>query len=109
MLAFIKYAIGYRTKTLIVYNAPFVLSSKETGSFQMALWDIDLADVSNLTKYNNGIHFLLVAIDAFSRFLWVVPLKDKKHDSIIDGLRDIFNKGRKPIWIRTDKGAEFKN
>ena len=32
-----------------------------------ALWDVDLADVSNLTKYNDNIKFLLIAIDVFSR------------------------------------------
>ena len=32
------------------------------------LWDADLADVSNLKKDNDNIHFLLLAIDVFSRY-----------------------------------------
>ena len=36
-----------------------------------ALWDVDLADVSNLAKYNDGTRYLLVAIDVFSRYLSV--------------------------------------
>ena len=74
-----------------------------------ALWDVDLADVSNLTKYNDNIKFLLMAIDVFSRYLWVITLKDRKHGSIIKALETICSKGRKPTWIRSDKGNEFAN
>lgn len=74
-----------------------------------ALWDVDLADVSNLAKYNDGIRYLLVAIDVFSRYLWVEPLKNKFHQTIIDALRKIFKTGRKPKELRTDKGSEWKN
>ena len=73
------------------------------------LWDADLADVSNLKKDNDDIHFLLIAIDVFSRYLWVVALEDKTHTSVIDGFKKIFSKGRKANRIRTDKGSEFKN
>ena len=31
-----------------------------------------------LSKYNKGIRFLLYVIDIFSKYAWVVPLKDKK-------------------------------
>lgn len=39
--------------------------------------DIDLMDMQSLAKTNDNVRFLLVAIDVFSRFAWVVPLKDK--------------------------------
>ena len=74
-----------------------------------ALWDVDLAKVSNLTKDNVGIRYLFIAIDVFSRFLWVVPLKNKHHDSIIDGFKELFKTGRKPKEIRSDPGSEWKN
>ena len=74
-----------------------------------AQWDIDLADVSNLKKYNDGVKFLFVLIDIFSRHLWVIPLQDKKHSSIIEGLKRVFSEGRQPKWIRSDKGSEFNN
>ena len=73
------------------------------------LWDADLADVSNLKKDNDNVQFLLIVIDVFSRYLWALPLADKKHSSIIDGFKTIFNQGRKPSMIRTDKGSEFRN
>ena len=73
------------------------------------LWDTDLADVSNLKVGNDNIHFLLIVIDVLSRYLWVVPLKDNKHGSMVNGFKTIFSSGRKPQKIRSDKGSEYKN
>ena len=42
------------------------------------IWGVDLADMQLLSKYNKGIRFLLCVIDIFSKYAWVVPLKDKK-------------------------------
>ena len=36
-----------------------------------------------LSRYNKGIRFLLCAIDIFSKYAWVVHLKDKKCVSIV--------------------------
>ena len=73
------------------------------------LWDIDLADVSNLQKYNPDNKYLLIAIDTFSRYLSVVPLINKSSKSVIAGFKQIFSKGRKPKWLRADHGGEFDN
>lgn len=74
-----------------------------------SMWDGDLADVSNIASHNDGYKFLLVLIDIFSRFLFIVPLKNKQNQTIIEGLKSVFQKGRKPHTLRTDKGSEFKN
>ena len=73
------------------------------------MWDLDLADVQNLTRYNKGSKFLLIAIDILSRHLWVRPLKNKSGEEIIKSLNNIFEEGRLPKVIRTDKGREFTN
>jgi transposase InsO family protein len=69
-------------------------------------WDMDLMDMQNISNYNNGYRFILIAIDVFSRYVWAIPLKSKNaqdmEQAIINILRD-----RKPIKIRTDKGKEF--
>ena len=36
-----------------------------------------------ISKLNTGFRFLLCAIDIFSKYSWVVPLKDKKDISIL--------------------------
>ena len=35
-------------------------------------------DMQVISKYNKGIRYLLCAIDLFSKYAWVVSLKDKK-------------------------------
>lgn len=72
-------------------------------------WEADLADVQNLSEHNDGIKFLLVIVDVFSRFLWVRPLKDRKAKSVIEAFKDVLVGPRRPRAIRTDKGSEFYN
>ena len=40
--------------------------------------DADLANIQLVSKFNQGICFLLCAIDIFSKYASVIPLKDKK-------------------------------
>ena len=51
---------------------------KVYSTFKDNIWGVDLADMQLLSKYNKGIRFLLCVIDVFSKYAWVVPLKDKK-------------------------------
>lgn len=83
--------------------------SKVTVNTIDSMWDGDSADVSNIASHNDGYKFLLVLIDIFSRYLFIVPLKNKHHQNIVDGLKLVFQKRRKPNTLRTDKGSEFKN
>ena len=76
-----------------------------TGKYDQ--YDADLADMQKLSRYNDGVTFLLVVIDVFSRFLWVEPLKNKSDKSVVEGFQKIFERGRKPRRLRTDKGVEF--
>ena len=48
------------------------------SSFKDNIWGVDLADMQLISKYNKGIRYLLYAIDLFSKYAFVVPLKDKK-------------------------------
>ena len=61
-----------------------------------------------LSKYNKGIRFLLCVIDIFSKYAWVVPLKDKKGIIIVKAFQIILKQSnRKPNIIWVDKGSEF--
>ena len=42
-----------------------------------------------LNRYNKGIRFLLCVIDIFSKYAWVVPLKDKRGASIVAACQSI--------------------
>ena len=64
--------------------------------------------MQSLSKYNNEIKYLLCAIDLFSKYAWVVPLKDKRRISIANAFQKIISK-RKPNKIWIDQGGEFYN
>ena len=51
---------------------------KVYSSFRDNIWGVDLADMQSLSKYNKGMKYLLCVIDLFSKYAWVVPIKDKK-------------------------------
>ena len=70
---------------------------------------MDLADVSNISKHNRGITFLLTAIDIFSRKAFVVPLKSKKAKDVLDGISLIFTNYPPVRFLQTDLGKEFHN
>ena len=65
--------------------------------------------MQSLSKYNKGIKYLLCAIDLFSKYAWVIPVKDKKGTSIVNAFQKIITKGRKPNKIWVDQGSEFYN
>ena len=68
-----------------------------------------MADLQSLSKYIKGIKYLLCAIDLFSKYAWVVPLKDKRGITIVNAFQKIISKGRKPNKIWVDQGGEFYN
>ena len=60
------------------------------------------------SKFNRGVKYLLAVIDIFSKYGWLVPLKDKTGKSVASALKSIF-KERKPEKMWVDKGKEFYN
>ena len=83
---------------------------KVYSSFKDNKWVVDLADMQLLSKFNKGIRFLLCVIGIFSKYAFVVPLKDKKGASIVNAFQNILDKsGRKPNQIWVDQGSEFYN
>ena len=72
------------------------------------IWAADLADMKAFEDYNDGYTFLLLVIDTFSKYGWIVPLKNKKGETVAEALKNIFEK-RKPEKLWTDKGTEFYN
>ena len=69
--------------------------------------------MQSLSKYNKGIEYLLCAIDLFSKYPLVIPIKDKKRASIVNAFTKIISgkskaesKGRrKPNKIWVDQGS----
>ena len=65
--------------------------------------------MQSLNKYNRGIKYLLCAIDLFSKYAWVFPLKEKRWITIVNAFQKIISKVRKSNKIWVDQVAEFYN
>ena len=59
--------------------------------FRDNIWSAALADIQSLGKYNKGIKYLLCVIDVFSKYAWVILLKNKKDASIVNGFQKILD------------------
>ena len=70
-------------------------------SFRDNNWGVDLADMQSLSKYNKRNKYLLCAIDLFRKYVWVIPIKDRKGTSIVSAFKKIISEGRKTnkIWV----------
>ena len=71
-------------------------------------WCADLAYMQFITKFNKGFKFLLCVIDIYSKYAWVIPLKDKKGNTITNAFQQILDESnciRNKIWV--DKGTKF--
>ena len=79
------------------------------SSFKESIWDADLVDIQLISKFNKGIRFLLCVIDIFSRYTWVIPLKDKGI-TLTNAVETILHESKhKPNKIWVDKCNEFYN
>ena len=80
------------------------------SQFKDNIWGVDLADMQSLSRKNKGIKYLLCAIDLYSKYAFVIPLKDKKGISIVNAFNKIIKQSnRKPNKIWVAQGGEFYN
>ena len=81
------------------------------------IWAADLVDMQSFSKLNNGIKYLLMVIDVFSKYGWIVPLKSKTGLDVANALSKIFSsempgfasKRRRCTKMWVDKEKEFYN
>ena len=74
-----------------------------------AQFQVDLVDLQNLSRYNNGYKYLLACLDIFSKYAWVVPLKTKQGQELVKAFQTILSSRRKPLKLQTDQGTVFLN
>ena len=83
---------------------------KVYSQFKDNIWGVDLADMQSLSRKNKGVEYLLCVIDLYSKYAFVIPLKDKKGISIVNAVVKIIKQSnRKPNKIWVDQGGEFYN
>jgi transposase InsO family protein len=87
-----------------VFNPYFVYRRR-------ALAQADLVDIRQLAADNDGVNYLLVIIDVFSRKIWVYPLRRKNGPAVALALTQWLDAIRAPPprVFATDHGREFLN
>ena len=72
---------------------------------------IDLADMRNLSRYNQNYKYILVVIDSFSRFAAAVPAKSKTSLDVLNALDSVLtrNEFKGVSRVNSDEGKEFYN
>jgi hypothetical protein len=71
-------------------------------------WQVDLVDVQNISGSNSFLKYLLVCIDVFSKYGWVIAMLNKTAPSTKKAFEKVFKDGRIPRSIYSDAGNEFK-
>ena len=72
------------------------------------LYQIDLVDMSSLSRQNRGYKWIINCIDTFSKKLWSFKTKRKTGQLITNALRPLLTATR-PQKIQVDQGTEFYN
>ena len=66
--------------------------------------------MQSLSRKNKGIKYLLCALDLYSKYAFVIQLKDKKGISIVNAFNKIIKQSKtEPNKIWVDQGSEFYN
>ena len=94
-------------------HKPVIIKFKKRkvySQFKDNIWRVDLADIQSLSRKNKGIKYLLCAIHFYSKYAFVIPLKDKEGISIVNAFDKIIKQSnRKPNKIWVEQGGEFYN
>ena len=81
---------------------------KVYARFKGNIWAKNLAEMGSLSSKNKNVKYLLCVIDAFTKYAWVKPLKDKKSKTVLNDLIEIVNESnRKPNKLWVDQGRQF--
>ena len=78
------------------------------------IWAVDLVDMQAFSKFNRGVKYLLAVIDVFSKYRWLIPLKDKTGKSVASDLIELYSTEKEEKssvverWIRTMKEKMWK-
>ena len=66
-------------------------------------FQLDLTEVSKISEHNDGVNYLLLCIDVFSRKLWVQPLQRKTASEVLSKFQSILEESGKPASINSDR------
>ena len=73
------------------------------------LFQADLVEMIPYARENRGYRYILMVIDAYSKYLWAAPVKSKGGKDVTEAMEQILSEGRVPQNLQTDHGREFYN
>ena len=73
------------------------------------IWAADLIDLRSHSKKNDGMKYILMVIDVFSKYGWAVPIKFKTGSAVADAFKQILDTEAPPKKLWVDEGKEFLN
>ena len=95
------------------FHKPIIWKLKQRKVYSLIKYNISLiyqAGMQLISKYSKGVRYLLCAIDLFSKYQWVVLLKDKKGTTIVNAFQSILDSSkRKPNKTWVNQGSELHN
>ena len=71
------------------------------------IWCLDLAFMDKLSEFNNGVKYLLICVDVFSRFVRVQPMKSMNSTDAVAAFKKMLRKNNIPQKVWVDQGTEF--
>lgn len=90
----------FKKRKVMRNNLKFIVAFSPLETIQ-----IDLIDYAKYSHQNKGNHYILVAIDIFSRYAWAEPIKNKQPPSVLDAFKKM---DIKPLSVYHDDGNEYK-
>lgn len=98
------YTLHREVKKVKVFNPFFIYTLRQQIQ-------IDLIDVSKLHMSNDGVHFLFVAIDCFSKKTWLIQQNNKQGSTTLESFKTLLRimRGSPPVSVFFDRGKEFCN
>ena len=94
------YVFHREVKRPRVYN-PYILYRPRV------LLQGDLIDMISRADFNQGVKYVLVVVDSFTRFCWAEPLYDKSAKNVLQAFRKIYGKTGEFKRFMSDAGKEF--
>ena len=70
---------------------------------------VDLGDWTESAADNNGLRYMFLAVDTFSKFIHCVPIKDKKPAESIRAFKEILTKIGRPQQIMSDREGAWES
>ena len=103
-----KWLYGKNSYSLFKQNKKSFARNNITVAHINELFQADLFEISGLAKSNDGVRYIMIVIDVFSRYIWIRPLHDKKPKTVAQAFEDVLSEGRICANLQTDSGMEFK-